>query len=412
MSDVWEDDTHHSSLITHHSSTGPWPFRMLLAGSVFNQMAFWMQQVGVGWLILELTGSSTQIGIASFLRGLPMLVVSPFSGVLVDRLDRRRMVLFSQATTMVAALALALLILVGWVEPWHVFALTLVTGTAVTVNFPARQALIPTVVGPGQVGRAVAAMSASQNGARVVAPGLGGLLITVSGLSACFFGQVVTFAAAWVAAWNLPTAPRQATGASGLETLRSGFRHIVERPRLWGLLLLAIVPTVFAMPYQQLLPVFARNVYDAGPGGLGLLLTANSVGAFVGAIGATRLQDVPRRGLILIAGGIGLGLALVLLALAPSFVVGLVTLALCGAAFSAYNATNNALIHEATTDAYRGRVMSAYLMTWSLYPLATLPAGWVADRIGAQLTVAIGGLLCSLFVGLVWLAVPSLRELR
>src|SRR5918912_1040743 len=176
--------------------------------------------------------------------------------------------------------------------------------------------------------------------------------------------------------------------------------------------MLAVVPTVLAMPYQQLLPVFARNVYDAGPSGLGVLLTANSVGAFAGALAATRLMSVGRRGLTMLLGGMGVGFGLVLLAVAQSYLAGLMIVLLTGGAFSVYNATNNALIHEATTDAFRGRVMSIYLMTWSLMPLGTLPAGALADRVGAPLTVALGGGLCALLVGVVWLATPALREIR
>jgi MFS family permease len=169
---------------------------------------------------------------------------------------------------------------------------------------------------------------------------------------------------------------------------------------------------VLALPYQPLLPVFARDVYDAGPNGLGILLTANSVGAFVGALLSTSLMGIGRRGHILLFGGVGVGVGLVLLGLAPSYAVGLAVVLLTGGAFSVYNATNNALIHEATTDAFRGRVMSIYLMTWSLMPLGTLPAGALADLVGAPLTVALGGGLCALLVGVVWLATPALRELR
>src|SRR5262249_30787042 len=173
-----------------------------------------------------------------------------------------------------------------------------------------------------------------------------------------------------------------------------------------------IVPTVLALPYQQLLPVFARDVYDAGPNGLGILLTANSVGAFLGALMATSLMGVGHRGHILLVGGGGVGVGLVLLGLAPTYALGLAVVLLTGGAFSVYNAVNNALIHEATTDAFRGRVMSVYLMTWSLMPLGTLPAGALADHVGAPLTVALGGGLCALVVGLVWLALPALRALR
>ena len=136
------------------------------------------------------------------------------------------------------------------------------------------------------------------------------------------------------------------------------------------------------------------------------------MGAFVGALLSTSLMGMGRRGHILLVGGVGVGVGLVLLGLAPSYAVGLAVVLLTGGAFSVYNATNNALIHEATTDAFRGRVMSVYLMTWSLMPLGTLPAGALADHVGAPLTVALGGGLCAILVGVVWLATPALREIR
>jgi MFS family permease len=395
------------------TAMGPWPFRLLWASSVLNQAGFWIQQVGVGWLILELTNSSLQLGLASFMRGLPMMLISPIGGVLVDRFDRRRMVLFSQSVAGLCALALVVLLIGGWVEPWQVYALSFISGASVTVNFPARQAMIPALVPPGEVGRAVAGIAAGQNGARVVSPGLAGALISVSGLPACFFAQVLVFATALVATWRLPVTPRpRGTGASALRSMLAGFDHIRQSPTLRALILLAIVPTVLALPYQQLLPVFARDVYDVGAGGLGILLTANSVGAFLGALAASWLLSLPRRGLILLLGGMSVGLGLILLALMPSVPLAMIVLFLEGAAFSVYNSTNNTLIHEATTDAFRGRVMSIYLMTWSLMPMGTLPAGALADHVGAQLTVALGGGVCALLVLLVWLTTPALRGLR
>ncbi|HEY7067711.1 MAG TPA: MFS transporter [Chloroflexota bacterium] len=395
------------------AATGPWPFRLLWASSVLNQAGFWIQQVGVGWLILELTDSSTQLGLASFMRGLPMMLISPIGGVLVDRFERRNMVLFSQSVAGLCALAFVVLVAFGWVQPWQVYLLSFISGASVTVNFPARQAMIPALVPPGEVGRAVAGIAAGQNGARVVSPGLAGALISVSGLATCFFAQVLVFATALGCTWGLPATPRpRTTGGNVLRTMLDGFDHIWDSASLRALMLLAIVPTVLALPYQQLLPVFARDVYDVGAAGLGILLTANSTGAFLGALAASWLLSQPRRGLILLLGGIAVGLGLVALALSPSVPLAMAVLFLVGAAFSVYNSTNNTLIHEATTDAYRGRVMSIYLMTWSLMPMGTLPAGALADQIGAPLTVALGGGLCALLVAVVWLTTPVLRKLR
>jgi MFS family permease len=391
----------------------PWPYRFLWASSVLNQAGFWTQQVGVGWLILELTSSSFQIGVASFMRGLPMFTLGALGGVLVDRFDRRRMVLLSQTIAGVCALLTALLITLHWVQPWHVYVLVFISGACITINFPARQAMIPHVVPPGQVGPAVASIAAGQNGARVVSPGVAGALISLVGTEAAFYVQAAVFAAALALTGRLPTLPRPAaSGQSLLGNMLAGFEHIRTTPRLRGLLLLALGPTVLAVPYQQLLPVFARDVYGIGAAGLGMLLTAASVGAFVGALVTTWLLALPRRGLILPAASLVMGAGLVVLPLVPAVPLALAVLFIVGAAISAFNSTTNALIHEATTDAYRGRVMSVYLVTWSLMPIGVLPLGALADRIGAPPTVALAGTLCALVVTGGWLASPALRALR
>jgi MFS family permease len=395
------------------ATVGPWPFRLLWASSVFNQAGFWTQQVGVGWLILELTNSAFQVGVASFARGFPMLVLGALGGVLVDRFDRRKMVLLSQSTAGVCALLMALLIAAGWIEPWHVYVLVFISGASITINFPARQSMVSYLVAPGAVARSVATIAAGQNGARMVSPGVAGALISASGTAACFYALVAVFGAALAMTASLPTLPRARTAsASVLSNMFAGFRYIRSTPRLRGIMLLALVPTILALPYQHLLPVFARDVYDIGAAGLGMLLTATSIGAFTGALATTWLMSLPRRGLILPAAGLVTCLGLVLLALSPSVALTLGILAMTGGSISIYNSTTNALLQEATDDAYRGRVLSVYLMTWSMMPMGVLPAGALADHVGAPITVAIGGVLCAIGIVAVWLSIPALRSLR
>jgi hypothetical protein len=259
----------------------------------------------------------------------------------------------------------------------------------------------------------VASIAAGQNGARVIAPGVAGALISLSGTAACFYAQVAVFAGALAMTWSLPTLPQaRGAGAGVLANMLAGFRYILASPTLVGLMLLALVPTVLALPYQQLLPVFARDVYGVGPAGLGILLTATSVGAFAGALLTTWLMGLQQRTLILPVAGLVTGVGLVLLALAPSVALAVAVLFVTGGAISVYNSTTNSLLHEATSDAYRGRVMSVYLMTWSLMPIGVLPMGWLADHVGAPITVAGGGVLCALLVIAVWLAIPAMRALR
>src|SRR5215210_5555910 len=386
-------------------------YRYLFIGTVLTMTGYFMQQVAQSWLIYDLTGSPTWLGIISFTGGIPMLVLSLPAGVLVDRLDRRMVLIVAQALTGLVAIVLAGLIATGLVEPWHVAATAFVGGCFFVLIVPARQALLPTTVARRDFGAAIALMSAGTNSGRVIGPSLAGLLVAAFGAAAAFGAQAAGSVLALLSACMLPPRPAgRGGGRSGLQDLLEGLRYVREDPTVLALMALQATPAFLIMPYVQLLPIFARDILHAGPQGLGTLMTAMGVGSVLGSVGIV-LFPSRRQGLFLFASLAAFALLLVAFSASTSLPLSIGLMGLIGVAQAIYLATNNTLVQLATPDALQGRVMSLYMMTWGLLPLGSLPQGILADWFGAPVVLAGTGLLSCLVVVLMAVRSPVLRHL-
>lgn len=392
-------------------------YRLLLSGTVLTQLGQWMQQVALGWLVLDLTGSAFYLGLVGFLRSIPMLFLSLPGGLLADRMDRSRLLATSQAAAALFSLVLALLVATAQVKIWHVLALTFLAGSAMALVFPVRQALVPGVVPRHDLASAVGLNSAGNNMTRMVGPALAGVLVTTVGIAICFFVQVVgLLLALWTSlAIRLPRSEAgvRAPGRSGTAwgDLEEAFVYIRSNRVIANLLLVAAAPTVFGMPYISFLPAFARDL-QIGASGLGLLMMVAGVGSVAGSVGFAAAGDFRRKGLVQLTGAGLFGLSLVGFSLASSLPASLAFLALAGVSSSVYMATNNTLLQTRAPNELRGRILSVYMLTWGLMPLGTLPLGVLADRWGASTAVAIGGGLCVLLVVALAARSPELRSLR
>jgi MFS family permease len=386
-------------------------YRYLFIGTVLTMTGYFMQQVAQSWLIYDLTGSPTWLGIVSFTGGIPMLVLSLPAGVLVDRLDRRTVLIVAQGLTAVVASILAGLIATGLVEPWHVAAAAFVVGCFFVAIVPARQALLPATVARPAFGAAIALMSAGSNAGRVIGPSLAGLLVAAFGVAAAIGAQAAGSVLALGAAWMLPPRPAgRRRGRSGVQDLLEGLRYVREDPTVLALMVLQALPAFLIMPYVQLLPIFARDVLDAGPQGLGTLMTAMGVGSVLGSVGIVVFP--PRRqGVFLFVSLAAFAVLLVAFAASASFPLSIGIMGLLGVAQAIYLATNNTLVQVATPDALQGRVMSLYMMTWGLMPLGSLPQGMLAERFGAPTILAAVGLVSCLIVIAMAARLPALRRL-
>jgi MFS family permease len=387
-------------------------YRLLFAGTAATQTGNWMQQVALGWLVLDLTGSGLYLGLAGFLRSIPQLFFSIPGGILADRTDRARLLAVTQGLSALLSLVLALLIWSGRIEIWQVLLLTFLIGSAMALLFPVRQALVSTAVPRADLANAVGLNSANNNLNRTLGPALAGILVTSVGVAACFFLQAAgLFFAFWTSlAMRVPPQERVARPGSPLVDLAEAWAYVRGTPEVAGLLLSALVPTALGMPYMALLPMFARDL-GIGAGGLGILMTVLGVGSIAGSIAFSAAGDFRGKGRVMLLSAGAFGLAL--LGLAGSVTLPLTLASLFGTGFASaiYQAANNTLLQSIVPDALRGRVLSAYILTWGVMPLGTLPLGWLADQAGAPTAVGLAGALVVLFSAAVALRLPAVRAL-
>ena len=351
-----------------------------------------------GYLVYDLTGDAFALGLISVTFAAPTLLLAPIAGVVADRVDRRKVIIFSQSVGLALTALTTLLILIDAIAYWQLLLISLFSSSTMVFNMPARQAMVPALVGRERLMNAIALTSGSMNVCRIVAPATGGLLVALIGVGG---GYLVTMSFTLLAVLlfiGVPS-PGQAERAprSFFGDMLDGVVYLKENRLLLILLMAGTIPMLLAMPHQNLLPVFAEDVWDVGPVGLGLLQTLAGVGGLAGAAVAANLGGVRRQGRLMTAAMALFGVFIALFALTPSFGPALL-LILCADLFAMVGMTmNNTLIQSTIPDQVRGRVMSLMMMTFGITPLGTLPAGWIAREFGVRVAVAGGGLLLVLF---------------
>jgi len=388
-------------------------FSLFFQGTLVTQIGMWMQQVAFGWLVLTLTDSPFYLGLTAFFRALPMLVVSPFGGVLADRLDRRQILLQSQLGTAVISGGLAFLVAIGQARPWHLLVASFLMGAAMAVNMPARQAMVGQLVTREQLPNAIALNSMSMNSSRVIGPALAGGLIGIIGIGGCLFlhAGAYLWSVVNVVQIKVPAVTRRAASASVVQNLIEGFRYCYEQKSVFGMLLMAVLVSVFGMQYMQLLPALARDVLGMGADGFGLLMTATGAGAIAGSVFIAASSARSARGTFLLVSAIAYGASLCVLSFVRAPALAMLLLAFAGASSAVLMALNQTIIQQVVPDHLRGRVMSVYLFTFGLMPLGTLPAGWIAEIHGTPVSIFLGGLIC--YVGALWVYFfrPGFRQI-
>ncbi len=385
-------------------------FRLFFFGQGTSLVGTWMQNIAQGWLVLELTNSAFWVGVVSALTSLPILAGSLPAGVFVDRVNKHRLVILTQTLSALQALALAVLIWTHAIALWQVAVIAVFLGSVNAVDTPARQAFMVELVGKEDLGNAIALNSSAFNAARVVGPSIAGVLISVVGLAWCYLLNAVSYLAViWgLAEMRLPPFLRPQRPGSGWAQFREGARFVRRDKRIFALVTMMAVMSVFGYPYLVLMPVFARNVLRVGATGLGFMMAATGVGAVVAALGLAALERRIRKGVVLLWTGPLFGLAVAGFAVLPWFPAVLAILPVTGGAMILNSAVTNTLIQTIVPDALRGRVMGFYAFVFlGMAPFGAFLAGWGADRFGAPAAVALGGLVCTLASVAVWRRVPE-----
>lgn len=387
-------------------------FRMLWLGTLATNTGFWMYQIAIGWLALVLTDSALFVGLTGFAGGIPILFLAIPSGIVIDRMDRRTVLLLAQVVVMVVSAAFALLVWTDLIERWSVLVLAFATGAVMAFIFPTRNAIIPALVDRSDLANAVALSAAGQNATRVVGPALAGALIALIGIAGTFAVAAALQIAAMYWTSRLPQRAQQPTSRAGnlSSNLTLGLRVIAGDRFLTGLILLATATTVLVMPYINLMPVFTRDVLGTGEVGLGLLMGVTGLGSVIGALLVARSHRLATRPGVQLLTAFGFALSVFAFSLIHVVVVAAVLLFFAGIISAAFMAINQTVLQLKVEDDVRGRVLSIYLLTWGMLPLGQLPIGAFANRIGAPAATAIACALAGLAIGLIAIRYPVMRE--
>ena len=380
-------------------------FRLLVGGTLVSHTGDLLQSVAVSWLVFELTHSAFKLALLGFCWMLPRLVFGAIGGVIVDRVDRRRLLIGTQTVAMLQSIVFLLLVVSGRIDYGQIVFLTVVLGVADSLHFTARHAFVPLIVPREDLQAAVALNSAAMNLTQVIGPSLGGILVGLLHVSGCLFINSLSFVAILLALFVMRIRPTAKAPAelSMMTQVADGFRYVMEREALWVPVTMAYAVAGLAMAFSRILPVFAGDVLHGGVGTYGQLQTALGVGAIAASLGVA-MRGGGRLNRLYVAVGVLVG-ALGVFALSHRLWISLLALALVGGAQMVFRTTALSLCHQATDDAYRGRVMSIFLLDYGLWSFGTLWLGWIADSRGPALAVLTGAGSCLLVVLLVaWLA--------
>jgi len=389
-------------------------FRLFFGGQSVSLVGTWITRVATSWLVYRLTHSPLLLGVVGFCGQIPSLLLAPVAGVLVDRWDRHRILVWTQVLSMLQSLALAVLALSGTITvPW-ILALQVVQGAINAFDTPARQAFVVHMVEDrADLPNAIALNSTMVNGSRIIGPSIGGIVIAAVGEGWCFLIDAISYVAV-IASLLAMRLPRDATArrhGAVLDELRTGFRYVAGFPPVrTALLLLALVSTM-GMPYTVLMPDIASRVLHGGPHTLGGLMTASGLGAVGGALYLASRRSVLGLGRVMGLATAAFGAGLVAFALARTLWVALLVLPIVGGGMMVEMASTNTVLQTVVAEDLRGRVMSFYTMAFlGTAPIGSLLAGAAADRFGTTATILVGGVACIAAALAFLLRLPGLRE--
>jgi MFS family permease len=392
-------------------------FRILWFTSLVNAGSNWLQQVTLGWLAYDLTGSALIAGLVFGIRALPSLVIGPIGGVLGDRFERKRGLQINSFYMAVVALGFAVLLTVGEVKTWHILLFTFLQGTGQAMVNPVRQALVANTVPREDLMNAIALNSLAQTSMRVVGPAIAGVLIALSGPALNFGIQSVGYVLVFVLAIPLKAPytdlPERRKGASLTSSFFEGIAYVRKQPTLLGLILLALVPTLFTTPINLgLLPVFARDALHVDSAALGLLYSAQGVGAVIGSLALASFGNSRHKGLLLSGAATCLTVAITLYSQVTLFLMALPLVALGTCCFMTYNTINQTIIQTITPDEYRGRVMGLHMMNNGLAPLGAFIFGTLAELYDIRASIFIAGVCGMVSIVLILVFFPAIRNFR
>ena len=382
---------------------------------MLSQMGTYMQIVAEGWLIYRLTDSAFTLGLVGFVAMIPLIPWTLVSGSLADRFPRRKLLFITQLALIFPPLLLAFLTWQETVQVWHIVIISFIMGALSALDQPSRQALVVDTVNKEDMDQAVALSATGYNLARVIGPVLAGWLIASFGEAIPFLINGVSFlaVAGVLALMILPENSKEPEeeGKTVVGSLLDGLQYAIQKRIILGFMAMIIIVNLFIVPYQTLLPVFSRDIYQAGAMGLGLLTTAAGIGAIIGSILVANIKSGHRGRMIIILGSVMITTA-VGFALSPNFAIACIALLFASGTLVAIKVFALMFVQQEVDNKIRGRIMSIVVLFDAGVPrLGGLLAGALVVYIGAPITIVVGALGCTIFGILLYTFVPSLRRI-
>jgi MFS family permease len=371
-------------------------FRLLWLGAFTSTTGTWMQTVAQGWVVLQMTNSAFLLGVDGFLATGPMLIFSLFGGALADRVERRKIMLWSQYLQMTFAFMLAALIGLGQVKVWHIFLFSFLTGSAQSFSGPAYISLLPLLVNRRDVPNAIAMNSMQFNLARVVGPVLAGFAFAAWGAAICFLLNGVSFIAVILAlmAIRTPAIDKAEKGGTLVGDMKKGFEFVLRRRTLLLLTFLAFVATFLGMPMVTFMPVVARSIFHLNASGYAWMMSVYGIGSVAGALMVAATSHLARKGSLALILQLGFAVLIIAFAVTRYLPLSLAVAFFAGACIVGVVSLYSSLVQLTTTDAMRGRVMSIFMLAFrGGMPLGNLIAGIVAERYSITLALVVNGSL-------------------
>ena len=366
----------------------------LWLGMISMMASVQMQMVARGYLVYDLTNSATLLGIVTAGSAVPILTLSLFGGAIADRINKKRIIQFTQSMTALFSVIVAILIFTDNVTWIYLLISSTLQGAVWAFLMPARQALIPELVGKKELSNAIALNAAGMSAMTLIAPTIAGVIYAIWGV-----GVVYVLIASLAVTGMILTSMVQVTSIvrrvehkAMSSDIMQGLKYVIKSPIIRVLILVGLVSALLIMPIRFLLPVLVVDVYHLRVDALGILLSAMGVGALVGSLFIAWVGRWKRGG-ILIFGTFASGVAMLLMAILPFYIAGILIMLILGLGDAARRGLNQALIMDQVSDKYRGRVMSIYMMNFGLMPLGILPIGIIADVWGSQIAVGILGII-------------------
>lgn len=390
-------------------------YRLLLSSNTLWWQALYMEMIVLGWLVLERTDSAGLVGLVGFCRSIPVLFVGGFGGMLADRIGRRLLIITAQTVTLCMYVIVVLLLATGLLTLWHLVVVALLLGSAWAMDWPTRRALVPDLVGRSRTVDALLLENLGQGIARTIGPFIAGFVIDAFAALGCFLVLSGLAATSLLLLHALSQKPIPRTSnpstASPLAQMRAGLHYVRHNQPILAVVFITMIMNMLIFPYMTLLPVFARDVLQQGPVGLGYLGTAAGIGSFSGLYLITRVRHSASPGWIFLIGTFGQCLALLVFTTSSLFPVSWGLLVVVGIGHACFGIMQSSIVLLAATDEMRSQAMGAIAVAIGAGPFGRLQTGLLAQAFGAPLAVGGGAVVAALLVVAVAISLPGLRQI-